>query len=137
MKLKESINKGVYWALCTILIISLFLLIGGGAAIITERGLGVECFVALLFGVIGAILVIVSLYRPIALFGLAKPPSWIKEKSILKRIQIFYMAWGFSVVIGGIYYLRYSNIYVLLLFMLLPVAVIQALKLRLKFRRRK
>ena len=132
MKSKEIKNKIIYWTLCTILIIFLFLLIGGVAVLTSESGFSVVSFVALLFCIMGSIIVMLSLYRPIALFGLVKPPSQIKDESILKSIQFVHIAYGFSFIIGGICYLLYHSIYVLLIFMLLPVVIIQVLNSKRK-----
>ena len=132
MNSKDIKNKIIYWTLCTILIIFLFLLIGGVAVLTSERGFNVASFVAILFCLIGSIIVMLSLYRPIALFGLVKPPSQIQDESILKSIQFVHIAYGFSFIIGGTCYLLYHNIYVLLIFMLLPVAIIQVLNSKRK-----
>lgn len=128
MNSKIVIKKIIYWILCTILIIFLFILIFGLAAIANEKGFKVELFIALLFGAIGSTLVILSIYKPLSLLGFSKLPSNDKKDETISGLQIYHMIYGFSMLIGSVCYLKYSNIYVLLLFLfLLPAAIIRVL----------
>lgn len=127
MELKEIINKAIYWIFCTLLIIFVFVIIFLGGFILSEKGLKSDSFVSLLFGTIGSILVILSLYKPVTLLGMAKRPSLPRKKEFIRGISIFHMIFGFSFIIGGLCYIKYSHHFVLLLFILLPMAIIQLL----------
>ena len=131
MKSKIFQNKILYWILCTVLILLLFILIGGVTFIFSEKGFMVQSFIGLIFGIIGAVLVTLAIYKPLSLYGFTKPTFYTKDKNIMKGIATFHVFWGFSFLIGGICYLKYNSIFILLFFLLLPVAFL-GIRLRIR-----
>ena len=129
MRSKILQNKTLYWILCTALVLLLFILIGAATFIISEKGYKIESFIGLIFGIIGAIMVILAAYKPLSLYGFTEPSFDTKDKNILERITVFYVFWGFSVMIGGICYLTYNSIFILVFFLMVPVAFSQAVNL--------
>lgn len=94
---------------------------------LSEKGFSADSFVSLLFGIIGSTLVVLSLYKPIVFLVKAKRSSLSHKEEIIRGISIFHMIFGFSFIIGGLCYMKYSNHFILLLFIILPAGITQLL----------
>jgi hypothetical protein len=113
--------KVAYWSLSTLLVVALFLIIFWGLAILFETDRRFSQVLGLAVALIGSILVVAGIMRPLFLLkpllkkGAAKGP----QENDIRAFRMTFMILGLGLIIGGLIYVFTSKAgYLILCFLL-------------------
>jgi hypothetical protein len=120
-QLKGLLPMVMYWAVASLLVIGLFIVIFGVIGVyIVGKNLSVGRTLGLSLGAIGSVMVVMGLKRPLWLFV----PVLRKDDSNVdydpERMSIALMVAGFSLLLGGLIYSYTDRIESVIYFPLLP-----------------
>ncbi len=120
-KSKNILKKVIYWILCTLLIISLFIIIGGIGFFIINKTFHLSSIFGFMFGGIGSIIVLISIKKPLSLINpiLKKENNDSVESTGVASTG--YVIVGFSFILGGLLYSFTSRIEFLITSLWVPI----------------
>ncbi len=129
MKNHSVLGKIIYWTLCTLLIVALFILVFGVFGVfVIENDISVSRSIGLIIGAVGSIIFILAAYKPLSLISPIFFKKNLTEKYEKHNISILYMMVGFSLLLGGFIYSIANKVEFLILFLCLPSLIALVVK---------
>lgn len=122
MNINLVLRRFIYWLLCIILVIFLFVAIFGGTGFMfSGRNLYEKLFFGLFIGFLGLVIAILGVYKPLWLLSKTAGRNHTSTYINKRAIAIWQLAIGLLILFGGIMYSFIGVSGTLLLYFCIPV----------------
>ena len=104
---KHSVfSRVLYWTLCTLLIVALFILIFGIFGIfVADLGINTRRSIGLIIGAVGSVIFILAAFKPHSLTSPMLFRKMLSKNYEKQDIFVWHMILGFSFCLGGFFFI--------------------------------